>query len=149
MEERFQTFTGLITDINRCIHKIKTVEMAEFDLKSSHVSCLYYLYKMVSLTARELCDLCREDKANISRTIKYLESNGYLVCTSRTIKRYQSPLRLTELGTAVGARISKKIDHILDQASAGITEEQRAAMYGSLAVISGNLQELCDNYGGE
>lgn len=149
MEERFQTFTGLITDINRCIHKIKTVEMAEYDLKSSHVSCLYYLYKMVSLTARELCDLCREDKANISRSIKYLESNGYLVCTSRTIKRYQSPLRLTELGREVGERISRKIDHILDQASAGVTEEQRTAMYRSLSIIGGNLQKLCDNYDGE
>ncbi len=148
MEERFQTFTGLITDINRCIHKIKTVEMAEYDLKSSHVSCLYYLYKMVSLTARELCDLCREDKANISRTIKYLESNGYLICSSKNVKRYQSPLRLTALGQEVGERISRKIDHILEQASAGITEEQRAAMYRSLASISGNLQKLCDTYGG-
>ena len=147
MEERFQTFTGLITEINRCIHKIKTEEMAEFDLKSSHVSCLYYLYKMVSLTARELCDLCREDKANISRAIKYLENNGYLVCTSKCIKRYQSPLRLTELGKQVGERISAKIDHILEQASAGLTEEQRVAMYRALDLISGNLQSLCASYG--
>lgn len=147
MEERFQTFTGLITDINRCIHKIKTEEMAEFDLRSSHVSCLYYLYKMVSLTARELCDLCREDKANISRSIKYLETNGYLVCTSKRVKRYQSPLRLTELGKQVGERISGKIDHILEQASAGLTEEQRVAMYRALGLISGNLQDLCDAYG--
>ena len=147
MQERFQTFTVLIARLNRCIRKIKTEEMAEFDLKSSHVSCLYYLYKMVSLTARELCDLCREDKANISRAIKYLENNGYLVCTSKCIKRYQSPLRLTELGKQVGERISAKIDHILEQASAGLTEEQRVAMYRALDLISGNLQSLCASYG--
>ena len=41
--ERFQTFTVLITSINRSIHKIKTEEMAEFNLKSAHVNCLYYL----------------------------------------------------------------------------------------------------------
>lgn len=148
MEERFQAFTGLLADINRCIHKIKAEEMAEFDLKSSHVSCLYYLYNMVSLTARELCDLCREDKANISRSIKYLENNGYLVCTSKTAKRYQSPLRLTEMGQEVGERISRKIDHIVEKASEGLIEEHRIVMYRSLSLVSGNLQRLCDSYGG-
>ena len=75
MQERFKTFTILVSNINRCIHKIKTEEMADFNLKSSHVSCLYYIYKENSLTAKELCGLCGEDKANISRTIKFLEGN--------------------------------------------------------------------------
>ena len=78
MEERFQTFTVLISNINRAIYKIKAEEMSEFDLKSSHVSCLYYLYQKTSLTAKELCDICEEDKANISRSMEYLEKNGYL-----------------------------------------------------------------------
>lgn len=41
MEGRFETFTVLISSINRCIKKIKAEEMAECDLKSIHVSCLY------------------------------------------------------------------------------------------------------------
>ena len=60
MEERFKTFTVLITNIARSIHKIKTEEMSEFKLKSSHVSCLYYLYKEQSLTAKELCEQLEE-----------------------------------------------------------------------------------------
>ena len=35
MQGRFETFTVLITTINRSIRKIKTEEMAEFDLKDS------------------------------------------------------------------------------------------------------------------
>lgn len=147
MEERFHTFTTLIANINRCIHKIKTEEMAEFDLKSSHVSCLYYLYKADSLTAKELCDVCREDKANISRSIKYLETNGFLVCSSKTEKRYQGPIGLTELGQRVGELIVQKVDAILDKISEGVSEEHRAIMYQSLAIISGNLQMMCDGYG--
>ena len=45
MIERFETFTVLITKISRSIRKIKTEEMAKFNLKSPHVSCLYYLFK--------------------------------------------------------------------------------------------------------
>ncbi|MBQ7880983.1 MAG: hypothetical protein IJ358_04000 [Clostridia bacterium] len=45
MEQRFETFTVQIAKISRCIRKIKSEEMAEFNLKSPHVSCLYYLYR--------------------------------------------------------------------------------------------------------
>ena len=44
MEERFKTFTVLISKISRNIKKIKNQEMAEYGLRSVHVTCLYYLY---------------------------------------------------------------------------------------------------------
>ena len=147
MEERFETFTVLINGISRSIHKLKTAEMAEFDLKSSHVSCLYYLFKQDSLTAKELCDICAEDKANISRSVKHLEEKGYLVCHSKTVKRYQSPLTLTDKGREVGAYIAEKIDSILAYVSEGINEEHRRIMYESLAKISENLRKICEHCG--
>lgn len=146
MEERFETFTVLIGQISRSIYKLKTMEMAGYDLRSSHVSCLYYLYKMKSLTAKELCDICAEDKANISRAVKYLEENGYLRCESKRIKRYQSPLILTEKGEEIGERIAFRIDRILSRAGDGVSEEDRRIMYRSLAVIRENLSKLCETY---
>ena len=146
MEERFETFTVLIGQISRSIYKLKTMEMAGYDLRSSHVSCLYYLYKMKSLTAKELCDICAEDKANISRAVKYLEENGYLRCESKRVKRYQSPLILTEKGEEIGERIAFKIDRILSRAGDGVSEEDRRIMYRSLAVIRENLSKLCETY---
>ncbi|MBQ9760774.1 MAG: transcriptional regulator [Clostridia bacterium] len=146
MEERFQKFTVLVTAVGRCIHKIKTEEMAEFDLKSSHVSCLYYLYKDEPLTAKELCDICEEDKANVSRSIKFLEETGYLACSSKHQKRYQSPIHLTEKGREIGQRIAAKIDRILELASEGLSEEHRAIFYNSFSLIMGNLQRICDGY---
>ena len=147
MEERFETFTVLINGISRSIHKLKTAEMAGFDLKSSHVSCLYYLFKFDSLTAKALCDICAEDKANISRAVKYLEEGGYLICHSKTAKRYQSPLELTEKGREVGAYIAEKIDSILARVSEGISEEHRRIMYESLARIHENLKTICEYCG--
>lgn len=143
MEQRFETFTTLINTISRSIHKLKMAEMAEFTLKSSHVSCLYYLYQCKSLTAVELCGICGEDKANISRTVKYLESEGYLICLSQNPRRYQSPLTLTDKGREVGQRIAEKIDRILSLASEGVSEEHRRIMYESLHTIDRNLQAIC------
>ena len=79
MQERFEVFTVLSNRISRNIRKIKNQEMAEYNLRSAHVSCLYYLYQADSLTATDLCERCEEDKATISRALDYLESNGYLV----------------------------------------------------------------------
>lgn len=45
MNNRFETFTLLITSLNRSIRRIKTETMARYELKSPHVSRLYYLYK--------------------------------------------------------------------------------------------------------
>lgn len=149
MQERFSTFTVLISKISRSIRKIKTEEMDEFNLKSPHVSCLYYLYKSDSLTAKELCDICAEDKAALSRSIEYLEKSGYIVCDSNLKKRYRSPLALTDKGQKVAEAIAKKIDKILDLASEGINEEERIILYKSLTIISDNLEELCNKYKGE
>lgn len=147
MEERFKIFTTLITSIYRSIRKIKTEEMAEFNLKSPHVSSLYYLYRSKTLTAKELCDISGEDKANMSRSIEYLEKNGYLTCTSAAPKRYKSPLTLTEKGREVGKRIAEKIDRVLAEAGKGLTEEARQEFYRSLSLIEKNLALICGQYG--
>ena len=123
MNEKYKTFTVLMASINRSIRKIKTEEMAEFRLKSPHVSCLYYLYKEDALTAKELCEICEEDKANISRTIDYLETNGYLVRRNEENKKYKSHLALSDMGRAVASKIAEKIDRILDAYGYGKLED--------------------------
>ena len=149
MKGRFEHFTVLIARINRCIKKIKTAEMEEYDLKSPHVSCLYYLYKEKSLTAAELCSICKEDKAAASRSLDYLEKNGYIACDSDAKKRYRCLLTLTEKGKTIAIGIAEKIDRILEEASVGLSEENRLIMYESLSLISDNLDKICENYEGD
>lgn len=142
MQERFETFTVLINRISRNIRKIKNQEMAEYQLRSAHISCLYYLYSGDQMTATDLCERCEEDKATISRALDYLETNGYLRCESKSAKRYKSPLILTEKGSEVGRKISEKVDRVLDEISVGLTEEERAAFYRSLSIISESLDAV-------
>ena len=146
MKERFQTFTVLVANLNRCIYKIKTEEMAEYDLKSSHVSCLYYIFKYDSLTPTQLCCLCGEDKANISRSIKYLEEKGYLIITSKADKKYHSPIELTFSGYKIGKNLSEKVNKILNYVSDGLSDENRKIMYDGLNLINDRLIKLCEEY---
>ncbi len=142
MTERFETFTVLINRISRNIRKIKNQKMAEYNLKSSHISCLYYLYSSNGLTATELCERCEEDKATISRALVFLEENGFITCESKSAKRYKSPLMLTEKGKDMGKKIYDKIKLVLDEVSVGLTESERTDFYKSLTIISSNLEKL-------
>lgn len=144
MNDRFETFTVLITKISRNIRKIKNQEMAAYGLKSAHISCLYYLYCTDGLAATELCEKCEEDKATISRSLDYLEKNGYLSCDCQSSKRYKSPLHLTPKGHKAGQQIAEKIDRVLRDISTGLTEEERVAFYRSLSIISDGLDQICE-----
>ena len=142
MQERFETFTVLINRISRNIRRIKNQEMAEYNLRSVHVSCLYYLYVNNGSTATDLCERCEEDKATISRALDYLEKNEYLTCESKTAKRYNCLLTLSEKGKNAGKKIAEKINGVLREVGAGLTDEERAAFYRSLSIISSNLESI-------
>ena len=145
MKERFETFTVLIAKISRSIRKIKNQEMAEYGLRSSHISCLYYLYASEELTATELCERCEEDKATISRSLDYLETQGLILCESKSAKRYKSPLRLTEKGKEIGEKIAEKVNFVLNSISLDLTEEERISFYRSLQIISNHLEQVCQD----
>lgn len=138
MQERFETFTVLINRISRNIRKIKNQAMAEYDLRSAHVSCLYYIYTVNGVTATDLCERCEEDKATISRALDYLENNGFITRG----ERYKSPLCLTDRGAEAGKKITDKINGVLDAVSGGLTEEERLAFYRSLSIISESLEAV-------
>lgn len=148
MQERFSSFTLLIAKIGRQIRRIKSEEMAEFDLKSSHVSCLYYLYTQGAMTPAELCELCDEDKAAISRSLEHLERNGYLESRPAAPKRYRAPLRLSESGRVAAAHITEKIDGVLALVGRDMSDEERSALYAGLRLVSRDLQAICDRYDG-
>jgi DNA-binding MarR family transcriptional regulator len=144
MKERFETFTVLINRISRNIRKIKNQEMAEYNLRNSHISCLYFIYMAGEITATELCEKCEEDKATISRALDYLEKNDYIKCESKNTKRYKSPLVLTEKGALIGKKIGDKIDSVLDEIGIGLSNEERNEFYRSLSIISDSLENVAN-----
>lgn len=144
--DRFRTFTVQISRMARLVHRIKMEETAKFGLKSTHVSCLYYMYQEGgTMTFRELCLACEEDKAAVSRSVDYLKSHGYVRAEG---EGYKTPLTLTETGAAVGKSLSETIVEVLAQASEGLSDENRKIFYDSLALIGDNLQAICDGFGG-
>ena len=143
MRDRFETFTVLISKLSRSIRRIKTEVMNDYNLKVPHVSCVYYLFKNGDLTAKELCDVCEEDKSGISRSIEQLEKEGYVTCHEKVGKRYKSPLSLTEKGKQLGLIIQNRIDDVLAGANQIFSsEEEREIFYKTLGKITESLSTV-------
>ena len=139
MIQRFDAFVSGITSCYKYIQRIKSLEMTEFGLKGTHVMCLYYLRQYpTGLTAAQLCGLCAEDKAAISRTGSELKSRGYITTLSE--KAYRAMLTLT----GAGQELARKFDHLIEGWVAtggdGLSDEERSDFYKSLAIIARNLR---------
>ena len=143
MNQRFQSFVTGITVCYKYIQRIKSMEMTELGLKGTHVMCLFFLYQNPEgLTAAKLCQLCAEDKAAISRTLAFLQQEGYLLSTGH---RYRAVLTLTEKGTQTAQQLEKLIGQWVGFGGDGLSEEDRATFYRVLEHIFCNLRDNMDN----
>ena len=139
MIQRFDAFVSGITSCYKYIQRIKAMEMTEFGLKGTHVMCLYYLRQNpAGLTASQLCGLCSEDKAAISRTVSELKTRGYITTLSE--KAYRAMLTLTAAGQEVARKFDRLIESWVTAGGDGLTDEERSDFYRSLSTIAENLR---------
>lgn len=139
MIHRFQDFLSGITVCYKYIQRIKNAEMTEFGLKGTHVACMFYLHhNPEGLTAAQLCNLCCEDKAAISRIVSDLRTRGYIAQSEG--KNYRAPLHLTSSGIAIARQMDPLIESWVTVGGEGLSVEERESFYRSLALISENLK---------
>ena len=143
MIKRFESFVTGITVCYKYIQRIKSAEMTEFGLKGTHVMCLFFLHhNPEGLTAAQLCQLCAEDKAAVSRTVSELQKEEYIASGE---KKYRALLRLTEKGEETAKRVDSLVEQWVGFGGAGLSDEDRAAFYRALELISNNLKRSAES----
>ena len=139
MIARFESFVTGITICYKYIQRIKSTEMTELGLKGTHAMCLFFLHhNPEGLTASQLCSLCAEDKAAISRTVAELRRAGLVGIPSA--KTYRAPLLLTAQGETVAHRVDSLIEGWVSAGGCGLDPRQRDAFYDTLSLIAANLR---------
>ena len=139
MNQRFDAFVTGITVCYKYIQRIKSAEVTGLGLKGAHVMCMFYLKQHPEgLTASQLCTLCAEDKAAISRTVAFLRGEGYVY--SEGPKNYRAVLHLTPAGQAVADQFDGLIADWVSSGGSGLTEQERKDFYRGLSLIANNLR---------
>ena len=141
MIEKFDRFTKNITVIYQGIQQLKRYNMKNFGLKGHHAMCLFHLMRHSDgLTAAQLCELIGADKSGISRTLSELLKSEYITYPNfNGSKKYKTAAVLTEKGRNITERINQIICKLVAEINSGINENDIAAMYRSLDIISCNI----------
>ncbi len=143
MNTRFEDFVGGITACYKYIRQIKSAETGELGLRGTHIMCLYYLGRSEkALTAAELCRLCCEDKAAISRTAAELREKGFI---ERGEKRYRSGLKLSAAGRELAGKLEAIVIGWTEAGGEGISEADREVFYRVLGTIGKNLEAAIES----
>lgn len=146
MVERFEEFNRNITEAYKCILKIKAIEMQKYGLRGANVMCLFFLGKHPEgLTPSQLCSLCGEDKAGVSKSLAALKKSGY-VSTEGIGRKYRMLYKITEEGQAVYRKLTDCIDGVVTKVGDGLSDGQRATFYTALDTIVSNLQTYISSY---
>ena len=149
VNERFESFVTTVTRAYKSIQKIKNIEMEKekLGLRGNHVMCMYFLGKNSGgLTAAELCKLCNEDKAAVSRTILDLTQKGLVKPVEKASKRkYRTMIKLSEDGLELNEKLRGMIEQAVKKGSADFTDDERRIFYKVFFSIVNNLEELTKN----
>ena len=90
MISRVEKFSFAIIDLYRQIRKIENYAMTRYSLKGHSAFYLLALLKYKDgITAAELAEKCGRNKAEVSRTLKTMTDQGYVM--------RRSPLKQTAL----------------------------------------------------
>lgn len=146
--ERFEAFTTSVTKAYKSIQKIKLSETENIGLKANHVMYMHYLGKnKEGLTAIDLCKLCIEDKAAVSRTITYLTKKGFVKPAQLYSERkYRTKFILTKEGMEINKKLNNSISIAVSKASSELSDEDRETFYRVFFYLTDNLEMICNSY---
>lgn len=143
MIERFEKFHQNVALAHKFITKIKTLEVEKYGIKAANVMCLYFLGKNPDgLTPTQLCVLCGEDKAGISKSLSALKEKNYVSAEDKGDKKYRIVYKITDCGNSVYEKINSTIVDVVNNVGDGLSDEERCIFYKSLDIIVSNLQSF-------
>lgn len=144
MLNRFAKFSLLISEIDRCWHKLAAEEMAKYELNSPHAVYLNTLYDAGAegITAAQLGELCSKNKADVSRMVSILEKKALVQKVAVGSNMYRAKLVLTDEGKRVAEHVRKRAAIAVELAGSGLSDKERDIFYKALALITENMQRL-------
>lgn len=143
MLDRFARFSFSINEIYRYWHQLTAEEMAKYGLKGPHCTYLLHISRHPEgLTAPQIGELCGKDKADVSRTMAFLEEKGMVTKEGFNHSLYRGVYKLTDLGHAAADHVDRRASLAVELAGKDLTDEERAIFYRSLDSIAANLREL-------
>ena len=141
---RFITFSSRLDRIVKNIKKKEMAYMREHGLRSVHILCLLHIdMHEGGATVTELSRECDTDKALISRTVKELCRDGFILSEQgENDKNYNKKYFLSEKSISILSKLKTVISEYTEQANVNIAEEDLKTFYRVLGGLEQNIERI-------
>lgn len=140
---RFLMFRRSFDRILKDIKKKEMSYMSDYGLRAVHMGCLLRINQSgKGMTVTELARESQTDKALISRVIKELMNDGFVIANGNGYnKRYV----LTDESKKIVSDIAGDVGEYMLQARCGIPEEDMQKFYEVLATLTQNISLIAND----
>ena len=140
-------FIAFSQRLDRIVKNIKRKEMSymrEYGLRSVHITCLLCMdMRREGVTVTALSRECDTDKALISRTVKELCGDGFIVSQmEETDKKYNKKYFLSDKSEALLSQIKEVISEYVAQVSGNIPKDDMKTFYSVLSELERNIERI-------
>ena len=144
---RFLTFYQSFNRILKDIKRLETTYMREYGLRSVHMGCIFRIKESEKgMTVTELARATGTDKALISRILKELIEDGFVLTrTKGEDKAYKKKYYLTEKSEKIATDINNDIAAYVIAARGDTPEEDIQTFYRVLESFEKNIALIADN----
>lgn len=134
--------------LNRIVKDIKRLEMSymrEYGLRSVHIGCLLHIKSTPhGMTVTQLSKACKIDKSLISRVIKELIADEFIMAVGSE-KTYNKKYVLTDKSEKFTAQIDDIISNYMSLARKDIAEDDLATFYKVLGTLENNISLIAQD----
>ncbi len=143
--ERFTAFTINLSNIERSLQKMKSMKMAQYGLRATHLMCMVQIENSKEgLTPTEIARQCYIDKAFVSRITNDLTELSFIKINDKFNdgRKYKQKYILTEKGYGVMEEIKEIIDKVIINIRETVSDDELKCFYKVLDVINSNINSI-------
>ena len=136
----FEQLSIGVHELYLTMHRVETKQMEKYGLRGAYVKYLVaLLHTPDGLTISQLCEICDQDKAAVSRAVSELVGREFIWRDNPRKNHYRAKLKLSERGAELAKEVCNSSKAVFDEAIEGFSPEQRDAFYEFMFAVSENL----------
>lgn len=143
MLTNYEAFSLGLHELYRSIHKNESAVMNEYGLRGAYVKYLVAMLQCPDgLTISQLCEVCDQDKAAVSRAVSELVGREFIWRDNPKGNHYRAKLKLTERGTELARSVCASGEIVFEEAVSVLTDEQKDALYKISGLMFDNIHDI-------
>ena len=143
MLTNFEEFSLGIHELYRSIHKNESAVMNKYGLRGAYVKYLVAMLQSPGgLTISQICEVCDQDKAAVSRAVSELVGREFIWRDNPKGNHYRAKLKLTQRGTELAREVCASGEEVFNEAVAVLSEEQKLELYKITGLMFDNIHGI-------